>query len=313
MGSYVRDHFGAVSLSVLLHVAIGLAMVFGLTLGRARVARAPQPSAIEVVMVSEDPTAVVAARLEAQRREQQRLEEQRIESERREQERVEREREQQRRLAAEREAEARRAEQARVELEQQQREEAERIAVERERREAEEAERREAERLAEQQRLEEERRREEERLAEERRLEEERRREEERLAEQRRQEEARRAQEERERQLMEAELQAALTAEQELMEARRSGEFDRYVRQIQTAIEQAWIPPASAREGLECIVNVTQIPSGDVITVDIGRCNGDEAVRRSIEAAVLRASPLPTPEIAALFNRNLQVIFKPQF
>jgi len=300
MGSYVRDHFGAVSLSVLLHVAIGLAMIFGLTLGSARVTRAPQPAAIEVVMVTEDPVAAVAARLEQQRAEQERVEQQRVERER-----LERQREQEQREAAEREAEARRAEQARVDLERQQREEAQQLAAERERAEA--------ERRAEQQRLEEERRREAERQAEEQRLAEERRREEERLAEQRRLEEARRAQEERERRAMEAELQAALAAEQELMEAQRSGEMDRYLRQIQTAIEQAWIPPASAREGLECVVNVTQIPSGDVITVAIGRCNGDEAVRRSIEDAVLRASPLPTPAVPALFNRNLQVIFKPQF
>jgi len=299
MGSYVRDHFGAVSLSVLLHVAIGLAMIFGLTLGSARVTRAPQPAAIEVVMVTEDPVAAVASRLEQQRLEQQRLEEERVEQERLERQRIEREREQQRREAAERESQARAAEQARIDLERQQREEAQQLAAERERAEA--------ERRAEQQRLDEERRREAERQAEERR------REEERLAEQRRQEEARRAQEERERRALEAELQAALAAEQELMDAQRSGEMDRYLRQIQTAIEQAWIPPASAREGLECVVNVTQIPSGDVITVAIGLCNGDEAVRRSIEAAVLRASPLPTPAIPALFNRNLQVIFKPQF
>ena len=152
-----------------------------------------------------------------------------------------------------------------------------------------------------------ERRREEERLAEERRLEEE------RLAEERRREEALRQQEARERALMEEELQRALAQEQVVMEARRSGEFDRYLRQIQAAIKRAWIPPASARTGLECTVNVTQIPSGDVISVQIGACNGDEAVRRSIEAAVLRASPLPTPTIQALFDRNLQVIFRPEF
>ena len=59
-------------------------------------------------------------------------------------------------------------------------------------------------------------------------------------------------------------------------------------------------------------MNVTQIPSGDVIDVRIGRCNGDDAVLRSIEAAVLRASPLPKPPIPALFERNLQVIFHPE-
>jgi colicin import membrane protein len=290
MGSYVRDHFGAVSLSVLMHVAIVMALVFSVSFGRSRVVSAPVPNAIEVIMVDQNPVDVIAARRAA---EQQRIEEARIERERAEQQRQERE-------AAERAAQEQRAEEARLELVRQQRVEAELVAAEeaeRERRAAEEAERR---------RLEEERRLEQERLADERR------REEERLAEERRREEARRQQEERERALLEAELQEALRAEQEVMEARRSGEFDRYIRRIQVAIEQAWIPPASARPGLECVVYVTQIPSGDVTSARIGSCNGDEAVRRSIEAAVLSASPLPTPGIAALFDRNLEVTFRPQ-
>jgi colicin import membrane protein len=64
--------------------------------------------------------------------------------------------------------------------------------------------------------------------------------------------------------------------------------------------------------GLECVVNVTQIPSGDVIDVRVGQCNGDDAVIRSIEAAVRRASPLPKPPLPALFDRNLIVTFRPE-
>ena len=68
---------------------------------------------------------------------------------------------------------------------------------------------------------------------------------------------------------------------------------------------------ASATAGLRCEVAVTQIPSGDVIDVQVRTCNGDEAVVRSIEQAVLRASPLPQPPTPALFNRNLIVNFQP--
>jgi len=46
--------------------------------------------------------------------------------------------------------------------------------------------------------------------------------------------------------------------------------------------------------------------------VRVGQCNGDEAVVRSIEAAVLRASPLPKPPTPALFERNLIVTFRPE-
>jgi colicin import membrane protein len=56
---------------------------------------------------------------------------------------------------------------------------------------------------------------------------------------------------------------------------------------------------------------VTQVPGGDVTQVRIGACNGDEAVRESIEAAVYRASPLPPTSDPSLFDRNLTIRFKP--
>jgi colicin import membrane protein len=61
------------------------------------------------------------------------------------------------------------------------------------------------------------------------------------------------------------------------------------------------------------VINVVQLPTGDVFDakVDDRRCNGDDAVKRSIEAAVRRASPLPKPPSAAVYERNLIVTFKP--
>ena len=46
--------------------------------------------------------------------------------------------------------------------------------------------------------------------------------------------------------------------------------------------------------------------------VSIGECNGDQAVRDSIEAAVYRASPLPPPPDPALFDRQLVIAFTPE-
>jgi colicin import membrane protein len=56
---------------------------------------------------------------------------------------------------------------------------------------------------------------------------------------------------------------------------------------------------------------VTQVPGGEVTGVQVGSCNGDAAVRDSIEAAVYRASPLPEPPNPDLFDRNLVFNFKP--
>ena len=56
---------------------------------------------------------------------------------------------------------------------------------------------------------------------------------------------------------------------------------------------------------------MTQVPGGEVTGVEIGSCNGDAAVRESIKAAVLRASPLPTPSNPDLFDRSLKFNFHP--
>jgi colicin import membrane protein len=88
--------------------------------------------------------------------------------------------------------------------------------------------------------------------------------------------------------------------------------MDQYVAQITARIERAWIRPPGARPGLECEVRVTQVPGGTVVSARVTRCNGDAAVRESIEAAVHRASPLPQPADAALFERNLVVTFRPE-
>jgi len=57
---------------------------------------------------------------------------------------------------------------------------------------------------------------------------------------------------------------------------------------------------------------VTQVPGGEVTQVSIGECNGDQAVRESIETAAYRASPLPAPPDPALFDRQLTINFNPE-
>ncbi len=200
-----------------------------------------------------------------------------------------------------------------------------------------EAEKRRQDALIEQQRLEEIRRREAE---EKRQAEEQARREREAKERRRREEEARRQREaeaEKERQRIEAERkrqedierqraenerlrreaeatarQAEIAAEDRRLAAMRSGATEAYMFAIQQKVVRSWVPPASARPGLECDVRVRQLQSGEVVSVNIVRCNGDAAVQRSIEAAVFKASPLPQPSDPAIFERNLMLVFKPE-
>ena len=285
MSPFLRQHPIAVLISTLLHVALALALTVGIDpSGRRRAAMPVEQVAIQATVVDE---ALIQQELERlEQLEQEELRQQQ-EAERQAREQAE---------AARRELEE---EEQRLVSAREDREAEERLALDRE---AEAQRQRQAE--AEQERQE---REEEERLAREREAE----------AERQRQAEAERQRQEaavaRQRAEMESELQQAMALEEDRRRAEEAGYLDEYIRLIENRIQQSWIPPASAMAGLECVVNVTQIPSGDVVDVRVGRCNGDDAVIRSIEAAVLRASPLPRPTIASLFERNLEVVFNPEF
>ncbi|HEY6454945.1 MAG TPA: cell envelope integrity protein TolA, partial [Steroidobacteraceae bacterium] len=108
-----------------------------------------------------------------------------------------------------------------------------------------------------------------------------------------------------------ADLQRSIDAEERLDAARASGAMSTWAALIQARIQRAWIRPPSARAGLDCTLYLTQAPGGAVLTVRMGSCNGDDAVKRSIVDAAYRASPLPAPSDPSLFERNLEVTFRP--
>ena len=114
---------------------------------------------------------------------------------------------------------------------------------------------------------------------------------------------AREEQEQRNREILEEEQRLA---------AMNSSAMARYSFAIQQKIQRAWVKPASAQPGIECVIDVRVARGGDVVSATVGRCNGDAAVRRSIEAAVFKASPLPEPEDPNLFQRDLRITFKPE-
>lgn len=134
-------------------------------------------------------------------------------------------------------------------------------------------------------------------------------------AERVRQEDIKRQREENERlrrQQEALELQHEIDAEDERLQSISSGEREAYIFAIQQRVQRSWVKPASAQPGLECDVRVQQLPGGEVVSVIILSCNGDEAVRRSIEAAVYKASPLPEPSNLNIFERNLMLVFRPE-
>ena len=118
-------------------------------------------------------------------------------------------------------------------------------------------------------------------------------------------------QEEKDRREREADLKRSLAAEEHADVTRNGAALASWESMIAAKITRAWLRPPTAKAGIDCMLNVMQVPGGEVTQVSIGECNGDQAVRDSIEAAVYRASPLPPPPDPSLFDRNLKIRFKP--
>jgi colicin import membrane protein len=115
----------------------------------------------------------------------------------------------------------------------------------------------------------------------------------------------------REQAQRETELKHQLADEEGRMQAENAGLLSQYAALIEQRVEHNWNKPASAKAGIQCEVKVTQAQGGTVLSVQVDKCNGDAAVRQSIEAAVYRSSPLPMPPDSRLFQRVIVFVFKP--
>jgi colicin import membrane protein len=106
-----------------------------------------------------------------------------------------------------------------------------------------------------------------------------------------------------------ADLQQSLREDEQASVA--SGALASWQSEITSRIQNAWSRPPSAQPGIKCVLNVSLVPGGSVTGVSLGQCNGDEAVRQSIQTAVYNASPLPAPPDGIPFPRQLIITFQP--
>lgn len=311
--NWFKSHWPYLLGALLLHGFV--AGLLGLTMLELQRDAPPPTLAIQAVVVDQNQLAKAQRRPQADRERARREAEAKAaeEQRRRDEEAAKREQEQQaeqeRQQAQQRQEQEREQERVRQEQVVREREEQERVAkekaaeeqraVERKQQEAERQRKAEAERQA---KLEAEKQA--KAAAERKRVEEIQRK-------QREREEAERKRVADEAASRERALQEQLAEEEGLMQARTSGAMNQYAAMIQQHVERQWNRPPSARSGIACEVNVAQSPSGTVLRVQVGQCNGDQAVRQSIENAVQRASPLPLPSDMRLFDRNLRFIFKP--
>lgn len=303
-------------LAVAVHVVLAAMVVLGTLNWQPFKQHQPMALTIEAVIVD---TTQLATRREEALKEAEAAQQRKELEDRRAQEL-----EQQKQREQERQQEQQREQERQAELEKQKQIEAEQqkqAELENQRRQQLEADRKkkEAQEKLEALRKEQERKREEERLRQQQELEKVRKEREEAEKQRKLEEERLKQLEAREKAAEEAKQKQAqadaIKAQQDreaqsLAEGRRAELSDQYQLAIQQLVRENWLRPPTARPGLRCILKITQIPGGEVISAAIsGSCNGDEATRRSIVAAVERIDALPYRGFEDVFAREIDFEF----
>lgn len=87
----------------------------------------------------------------------------------------------------------------------------------------------------------------------------------------------------------------------------------KYAAAIQQAVLAQWTRPDSVPLGQKCTIHIRQVKGGTVINAEVsGNCPFDDAGRRSVEAAVLKAQPLPYRGFESVFSPDLNFNFTAQ-
>ncbi|MCH2325299.1 MAG: TonB family protein [Pseudomonadales bacterium] len=131
--------------------------------------------------------------------------------------------------------------------------------------------------------------------------------------------------EQRQRELVEAESrrqeEADLRRQQEASAAQAARTEFELVQSataiIQMAVQQVWNRPPSARNGMRAILQISMLPTGELLDARITESSGDTAFDRSAENAVYSAAPFTELQSLPInvFNTNfrtLSLIFQPE-
>jgi colicin import membrane protein len=108
-----------------------------------------------------------------------------------------------------------------------------------------------------------------------------------------------------------AEARAMNEARAEQTAAARSRGFADYAGKIRGKIRGNTVLPQAIQGNPEAVFEVTQLPSGEVISVRLKKSSNNPNLDAAIERAILKSSPLPKPDQPELFQRVLEIRYKP--
>jgi len=91
----------------------------------------------------------------------------------------------------------------------------------------------------------------------------------------------------------------------------RKLDYDAYAGRIKAKIRGNVVLPPDLKGNPEAIFDVVQLPTGEVLQVKLRKSSGHAGYDQAVERAVLKSSPLPRPDRPELFQRALELRFRP--
>lgn len=112
-------------------------------------------------------------------------------------------------------------------------------------------------------------------------------------------------------------LQAIEAEDDVLQEESDLTEIAKYEAAIQARIQSKWSRPPSARNGMQAVLQIRLVPSGEVVSVTVIKSSGNDAFDRSAANAVWlneRFSSLTgiEPRLFEEYFRELNLVFNPE-
>ncbi|MCX7147826.1 MAG: TonB family protein [Rhodocyclales bacterium] len=94
--------------------------------------------------------------------------------------------------------------------------------------------------------------------------------------------------------------------------AARNKAMTDYLGRIRGKIRGNIFLPPEIKGNPEAIFEVTQLPSGEVINVKVKKSSGNPALDAAVDRAIWKSSPLPKPEQGDVFDRLLNIPYRPR-
>ena len=84
---------------------------------------------------------------------------------------------------------------------------------------------------------------------------------------------------------------------------------------IRAQVAAAWRYPPNVTPDMEVEVRLMMVPTGEVISATVTKSSGHQALDRSVEQAIMKASPLSVPNDIRVFEKNFRTLtmkFRPE-